>query len=76
MLFLEDSIFSSFTSHPRWPKCSLAKLLFLEVLFLAVLFLAISKFTFLATHFSTLPFNKKGIISNPDPVSMELKLAL
>ena len=45
MLFLEDSIFSSFTSHPRWPKCSLAKLLFLALLFLA----------FLIAHFSTHP---------------------
>lgn len=47
MLFLEYSIFSSFTSHPRWPRCSLAKLPFL----------AISIFTFLFAYFSTVYLN-------------------
>ena len=56
MLFLELSIFSSFTSHPMWPMPSLAKLLFLDMLFLAGLFLAHSKFNFSCCTFSNRQF--------------------
>lgn len=48
----------------------MVELLLIAGIFIAVLFLA-----FIVAHFSTLPLNKKGIIINPDPVSMELELA-
>jgi len=66
MLFVDDVIFSSFTSHPRWPKCSLAKLLCLEVLLLAPSKFRISYGTLLNT-----PSQQERLPLEPDPVTLE-----
>ena len=71
MLFLEDATFSSFTSHLRWQKCSLAKLLFLEVLFLAVLFLPLSKFSISYCTFFNPPSQQERLPLKLDPVTLE-----
>jgi len=65
MLFLEHSIFSSFTSHPRWPKCSLAKLLFSEVLFLTILFLTLFKFSISCCTFFNTPSQQERDYQQP-----------
>ena len=71
MLFLELSIFSSFTSHPMWVMTSLAKLLFLDMLFLGVLFLAHSKFKISCCTFFNTPSQQERLPLKPDPVTLE-----
>ena len=70
MLFLDLSIFRSFTSHPMWPMTSLAKLLFLDMLFLdmlllAGLFLAHSKFSISCCTFFNTPSQQERDYQQP-----------